>query len=198
VVKPVALTGQNWPFGSMATAGPVRKFAQTPFPEESMRHVRLITTAIALSIPATGLSAINAAEQQLNPKGITIKLPDQIPWTRNAASAVVTAASNETAVLYGDPTKSGTYVYRSKFAPGSKNMPHWHPEERTVAILSGTLYYGLGEQWDESKLIALPAGTFLAEPPKTTHFTWAKEGEVILQVTGIGPTGTTLVPPPKP
>ena len=125
-----------------------------------------------------------------HPKGITIKLPDQIPWKRNAAG------SNETAVLYGDPTKSGTYVYRSKFAPGSKNMPHWHPEERTVVILSGTLYYGLGEQWDESKLIALPAGTFLAEPPKTIHFTWAKEGEVIVQVTGIG--GTTLVQPSKP
>jgi quercetin dioxygenase-like cupin family protein len=171
-------------------------------PEETMKHVRLITTAIALSVAATGLSAINAAEQQLNPKGITIKLPDQIPWKRNAAgrkeTAVVTAGSNETAVLYGDPTKSGTYVYRSKFAPGSKNMPHWHPEERTVVILSGTLYYGLGEQWDESKLIALPAGTFLAEPPKTIHFTWAKEGEVILQVTGIGPTGTTLVQPSKP
>ena len=127
-----------------------------------------------------------------HPKGITIKLPDQIPWKRNAAG------SNETAVLYGDPTKSGTYVYRSKFAPGSKNMPHWHPEERTVAILSGTLYYGLGEQWDDTKLIALPAGTFLAEPPNTPHFTWAKDGEVILQVTGIGPSGTTLVQSLKP
>jgi hypothetical protein len=88
--------------------------------EKTMKHVRLITTAIALSIAATGLSAINAAEQQSNPKGITIKLPDQIPWKRNAASAVVTAASNETALLYGDPTKSGTYVYRSKFAPVPK------------------------------------------------------------------------------
>src|SRR5436190_23222314 len=164
-----------------------------------MKHVKLITPAIALSIAATGLSAINAAEQQLNPKGITIKLPDQIPWkARLGNETVLTTGSNETAVLYGDPTKSGTYVFRTKFAPGSKNMPHWHPEERTVAILSGTLYYGLGEQWDESKLIALPAGTFLGEPPMTTHFTWAKEGKVILQVTGIGPSGTTLVQPPKP
>ena len=164
-----------------------------------MKHVRLITMAIGLSIATTGLSTISASEQQLNPKGITIRLPDQIPWKRNVAgSNELTPGNNETAVLYGDPTKSGTYVYRSKFAPGSKNMPHWHPEERTVVILSGTLYYGLGEQWDESKLIALPAGTFLAEPPKTIHFTWAKEGEVILQVTGIGPTGTTLVQPSKP
>jgi hypothetical protein len=56
----------------------------------------------------------------------------------------------------------------------------------------------LADLGDESKLIALPAGTFIAEPPKTTHFTWAKDGEVILQVTGIGPSGTTLVQPPKP
>jgi hypothetical protein len=40
-------------------------------PEETMNHVRPIATAIVLSIAATGLGAINAAEQQLNPKGIT-------------------------------------------------------------------------------------------------------------------------------
>jgi quercetin dioxygenase-like cupin family protein len=90
------------------------------------------------------------------------------------------------------------YVYRTKLAPGSKNVPHWHPEERTVAILSGTLYYGLGEQWDESKLIAFPAGTFFSEPPKLPHFAWAKDSDVILQVTGIGPTGTTPTKPPTP
>jgi quercetin dioxygenase-like cupin family protein len=65
------------------------------------------------------------------------------------------------------------YVYRAKLALGSKNVPHWHPEERTVVILSGTLYYGLGELWDESKLIAFPAGTFFSEPPKLPHFAWA-------------------------
>ena len=65
-------------------------------------------------------------------------------------------------------------------------------------ILSGTLYYGLGEQWDESKLIAFPAGTFFSEPPKLPHFAWAKDGDVILQVTGTGPTGTTQITPPTP
>ena len=90
------------------------------------------------------------------------------------------------------------YVYRVKLALGSKNVPHWYPEERTVVILSGTLYYGLGEQWDESKLIAFPAGTFFSEPPKLPHFAWAKDGDVILQVTGTGPTGATQITPPTP
>jgi quercetin dioxygenase-like cupin family protein len=82
------------------------------------------------------------------------------------------------------PTSS---VCGTKLAAGLKVMPHWHPDEwRTAVVLSGTLYFGLGEQWDESKLKAYPAGTFYSEPPKTPHFVWAKDGEVILQTTGMG------------
>jgi quercetin dioxygenase-like cupin family protein len=106
--------------------------------------------------------------------------------------------STPNVVLYGDPTKSGMYVTRSKITAGTKIMPHWHAEERTVVILSGTLYYGLGEQWDESKLIAHPAGTFFSEPPRKPHFAWTKDGEVVLQVTAIGPAGTTVIQAPKP
>ena len=75
-----------------------------------------------------------------------------------------------------------------------KSQPHWHPDyPRTVAVLSGTFYFGKGEQWDESKLVAYPAGTFYSEPAKSPHFWWAKDGEVILQITAIGPTATTRV-----
>ena len=32
-------------------------------------------------------------------------------------------------------------------------MPHFHPDEwRTGVVLSGNYHFGLGEQWDESKL----------------------------------------------
>ena len=40
----------------------------------------------------------------------------------------------------------------------------------------------------------LSAGTLYSEPAKTPHFAWAKDGEVILQVTAIGPTGNTPIP----
>jgi len=39
-----------------------------------------------------------------------------------------------------------------------------------------------------------PTGTFYSEPPQTPHYIWAKDGEVIIQTTGMGPTGTTSVP----
>ena len=61
-------------------------------------------------------------------------------------------------------------------------------------MLSGNYHFGLGEQWDESKLRAYPAGTFFSEPKGTPHFVWAKDGEVIVQFTAMGPTGLTRIP----
>ena len=101
----------------------------------------------------------------------------------------------QSAVVFGDPTKPGLYVQRFRFPPGLKVPPHWHPDEmRTVVVLSGTLYYAFGERWDESKLAPLPAGSFFYEPPHVPHYAWAKDGEVILQLTAIGPGSVTLVP----
>jgi hypothetical protein len=39
-------------------------------------------------------------------------------------------------------------------------------------------------------LTALPPGSVFTEPEKGAHFTWAKDGEVVLHVTGQAPTGT--------
>ena len=105
------------------------------------------------------------------------------------------AGSPQHVTLFGDPSQPGLYVDRIKFLPGTKVMPHWHPDAvRTVLIVSGTLYFAVGEQWDESKLKAYPAGTLYSEPSRTPHYAWAKDGEVILQVTAIGPTGNTPIP----
>lgn len=100
----------------------------------------------------------------------------------------------QTVVVYGDPTKPGVFVSRVKFSAGWKDPPHWHPDEvRTAVVLSGTLYFGTGEEWDESKIKAYPPGTFYSEPSKAPHYTWAKDGDVIIQVTGVGPSGKTFV-----
>lgn len=104
----------------------------------------------------------------------------------------------QTVVLYGDPKKPGVFVSRVKFFAGWKDAPHWHPDElRTVAVLAGTLYFGKGEKWDDSNVTAYPAGTFYSEPAKAPHFTWAKDGDVIIQITGVGPSGKTFIPQPK-
>jgi quercetin dioxygenase-like cupin family protein len=145
-----------------------------------------------LAIVVCAVVATTAAYSQSADTSV-LKLPQDIEF-----KAAPVQGAPQTAVLYGDPTKPGVFVTRVKFSAGWKDQPHWHPDEvRTVAVLSGTFYFASGETWDESKFKAYPAGTFYSEPPKAPHFTWAKDGEVIIQVTGVGPTGKTFIPQPK-
>jgi uncharacterized RmlC-like cupin family protein len=122
----------------------------------------------------------------------TVRLPQDIAYKSPIAGYP------HIADVYGDTVKPGIFVQRVKFPAGFKIMPHWHPDEvRTAVVLSGTLYFAYGDRWDESKLTAFPAGTFFAEPQRAPHFAWAKDGEVVVQVTGSGPSGVTMVEQPK-
>jgi quercetin dioxygenase-like cupin family protein len=135
----------------------------------------------------SGLAA--GAHAQGGSEGIVV-LPNEMVWKPGPVSP-----GPEIAVLYGDPSKPGVYVQRVRFPAGLKLMPHFHPDEwRTGIVLSGNYYFGLGEQWDESKLRLYPPGTFFSEPKGTPHFVWAKDGEVMIQFTAMGPTGITRIP----
>jgi hypothetical protein len=56
-----------------------------------MRLLKLIAAAVVLSVGG-GWSMINAAEQQLNPKAISITSPDQFQWKRNGPTGRKPAA----------------------------------------------------------------------------------------------------------
>ena len=128
------------------------------------------------------------AARAQTPDAQILKLPDEIQFNGLPGAPLI-------ATVYGDPAKPGVFVQRYKIPAGLKLMPHSHPDApRTVAVMSGTLYYALGEKWDETKLQALPAGTFFTEAPNAAHYAWAKDGEVILQLTSVGPTEAVPVP----
>lgn len=50
-----------------------------------------------------------------------------------------------------------------------------------------------GEQFADEKLEAYPPGAVVVLPGGTAHFHWAKSGEYVTQVTGIGPLGLEYV-----
>ena len=93
------------------------------------------------------------------------------------------------AVVVGEPSKPGPYLIRVKAASGAKLMPHRHPEDRIYTVMSGVFYIGLGEKFDGDKVKAYPPGAVIVLPGDTWHFHWAKSGEYVTQVTGIGPLG---------
>ena len=112
-------------------------------------------------------------------------LPEDIDWKPFAAFP----PSARLAVVVGDPTKAGPYVIRVKVPSGVKLMPHRHPEDRVYTIISGVFYVGLGDEFDANKLQAYPPGSIIVLPGNTPHFHWARSGEYVSQVQGIGPLG---------
>ena len=52
---------------------------------------------------------------------------------------------------------------------------------------------GYGETFDEASMQALEAGSLWTEPGEQPHYVWAKNGPVVIQIIGYGPTATTQV-----
>ena len=144
--------------------------------------LRATVFCLCLSMTATFALA------QGDPIRSVMLTPGELAW-------VDRGAIGHTAVIVGDSTKTGMYAVLLKMRSGHRVEPHSHPDNRVATILSGTFYVGYGEKFDESKLKALPAGSVYTEPANQPHFAWAKDGEVIIQGVGIGPSGTTPVRP---
>lgn len=159
-----------------------------------MKPIRVMMTVAALSAAAAGSTAINAAEPQLNPAAVAFKLPDQIPWKRNAAGTA------ENALLYGDPEKPGSlYVVLNKWLPGNMSQPHWHQNDRVITVIKGTWWVGSGEKFDKEATVPMPAGSVVTHFGKEVHYDGAKGEEAWLVIVGIGPaagTPVTKAPPP--
>ena len=99
------------------------------------------------------------------------------------------------AVLVGDPALPGPYVIRVRLPSGIKLMPHKHPEDRIYTVLSGIFFIGLGEEFDETKLVAHPPGSVVVLPGNQPHFHWARSGDYVTEVNATGPLGLVYVDP---
>ena len=118
-------------------------------------------------------------------------LPEEIDWKPFPAFP----PTARLAVVVGQPAEPGPYCIRVKVPAGVKLMPHRHPEDRIYTIISGVFYIGLGDRFDADKLKAYPPGSVIVLPGDTPHFHWAKSGEYVSQVTGIGPLGLEYLDP---
>ncbi len=95
--------------------------------------------------------------------------------------------------LLGNEQKHGPYILRVKLAAGGRIPPHTHPDERISTVLSGTIYVGFGKTFEESKVVAIPAGSVCLIPPNVPHYLWVKDGDAIYQESGTGPTATSFI-----
>ena len=121
----------------------------------------LAVVALLLLIVPSGHSA-----PDIDRTAVDWKTPAEIKWVRNAAG------TNESAVLFGDPSKPGPY-------------------NRFFVVLSGTWWMGTGETFDPESTVPAPAGSYVIHYANKVHYDGAKAEETIIQVWGMGPATST-------
>ena len=123
--------------------------------------------------------------------GIQLFPPETIQWREGPASLPKGA---QIAVLQGNPSKEGPFVFRLKIPDGYRVPPHTHPKTERVTVISGTFNIGMGEKFDPSATQPMPAGTYGYWEAGMAHFVWSK-GETVLQFHGMGPWSIQYVNP---
>jgi len=146
------------------------------------RHLAALVLSGAIVTAFSSVAADDSPEV-----GLTLT-PEQMKWEPNPR-----VPGLEEARIIGSGKEPGPYLYRIKFPKGRVVQAHSHPDDRLYTVISGTWYIGWGTAYDESKLTALPPGSFYTEPAGVPHFVATPDGETVVQVTGSGPTTVDYV-----
>src|SRR5262245_40612851 len=146
--------------------------------------MKRFVAATAITVLVPGTSAGNWARQ--NKKEVVALTPEQVRWFTPAYYK----DGRQRAQMYGDSSQGGEWVDRVKI-PADVHVPaHTHPHDELVTVIEGTWYLGEGERFDAAKLKGYRAGSFIVIPAGVPHFIAAKDGTVIVQLSGTGKFGT--------
>lgn len=134
----------------------------------------------------SGFSTASAAEHE-RAEGAAIFAADDVTWAPGPPSLPKGASI---AVLEGDPTQEGPFVFRVKAPDGYRIPLHTHPKTERVTVISGTFHLAMGDMPAQ----AMPAGTYGHWPAGMKHHVWV-EGETVVQFHGEGPWTINYVNP---
>src|SRR5207249_3540549 len=148
------------------TTGPSRRPPSVPSVPRSllesdrgsnMFHSRTLVVLAAAVALFSRLPAPSAGHDDKKEEMAALHRPDGLKWVDGPASLPPGA---KFAVLEGDPTKPGPFVFRVKVPDGYRVPSHTHPKPERVTVISGTFNLGMGDKFDAAKTEALPAGTY--------------------------------------
>jgi quercetin dioxygenase-like cupin family protein len=115
-------------------------------------------------------------------------LPDKLPWVSPPNNPRLRFAW-----ILGNEQNTGAYLLRVRLEAQGRIQPHTHPDERVTTVLAGTIHIGFGQEFDQAKTTAIPAGAVYLTPANVPHYVWAGGEEVVYQEAGFGPTGTSFI-----
>jgi uncharacterized RmlC-like cupin family protein len=137
---------------------------------------------------ALALRAITGAPAEPE-RQVTALAPQDIRWFTPAYYT----DGRQRAHLLGDSSKGGDWIDRVRIPGASRVLAHTHPDDELDTVIEGTWYLGIGDRFDETKLKAYPAGSFMVIPADVPHFVATREGPVIVQTSGHGVFRTNYV-----
>jgi uncharacterized RmlC-like cupin family protein len=134
----------------------------------------------SFALIAIGCASPPVAAPESSVRALTVLPIAETQWAVGPESGVGVAH------VYGDPAKAGLFVQRMQMPAGTKTKPHWHTHDELITVISGSIYMGMGDTFDESKAKQVLPGGLVVIPALAHHFGGTKDGAV-LQVQGIGP-----------
>ncbi len=155
-----------------------------------MRRFTLLLPMMALTAATLAYGSEPAGHGKNTPE-FSLFPAAKLEWKDGPASLPKGA---QIAVLEGDPTKEGPFVFRVKAPDGYRIPPHMHPKMERVTVISGSFNIGMGEKFDRHGTREMPAGTYGYWAPGMAHFVWIK-GETVAQFHGLGPWSIQYINP---
>ena len=73
------------------------------------------------------------------------------------------------------------------------SRPHYHPDERHAIVLRGTWYTDEGDVFRPQQAIPMKVGDYMRHPAGGHHYDGALDEEVIVAISGMGPSGSTVL-----
>jgi hypothetical protein len=139
-------------------------------------RLEIVAAVLALFLGATPGAPTEPRKQ------VTALAPQDIRWF----TPTYYTDGRQRAQLRGDSSKGGDWIDRVRIPGGSRVLAHTHPDDEIVTVMEGTWYLGIGEKFDQTKLRAYPAASFILIPAHVPHFVATRQGPVIVQASGHG------------
>jgi quercetin dioxygenase-like cupin family protein len=149
--------------------------------------LRLRRTALAAAA-VTLAGAAGAADLPYHGDGHVMLTPDELEWGEIASMA----PPAQIAVIEGDLSAAEPFTFRLLLPEGYEILPHVHPEYERVTVISGTLHFAHGEEFDRDATMELPQGSVAIMAPGEPMFGYASE-ETVIQLHGTGPWGIDYI-----
>src|SRR3984957_12014897 len=145
----------------------------------------------ALSLGVSAAAAQSLPEMRMTPAEIRASVLDSNQIGSSAVPGV------HTKVIFGDPAKAGFYAILLFVPPHTTIQAHSHRDDRVATVVSGEWHFGYGDHFDAQLLKALPPGSVYSEPGgrKHNHFARTDATDVIVEISGYGPTDTVYFEP---